>query len=207
MRRLTLTLTFLLAAAAQADDLDTLAAWMTGSFSSSAQAAADEAYFDIRLEMVPIWEERGRWLYVEQAAATALDRPYRQRVYRLSREPDGAFRSEVYALPEPLRFAGAWCEVAPLADLTAEDLVLREGCAVILERVDEATFGGSTAGTGCESTLRGATYATSEVVVTSDGIESWDRGFDAEGTQVWGAEKGPYLFDKVAPGPAPGESD
>ena len=32
--------------------------WMVGSFSSAAQAAADESYFDIRLEMVPIWTER-----------------------------------------------------------------------------------------------------------------------------------------------------
>jgi hypothetical protein len=31
-------------------------------------------------------------------------------------------------------------------------------------------------------------------------MESWDRGFDAQGNQVWGATKGPYVFDKVAGG-------
>ena len=36
--------------------------------------------------------------------------------------------------------------------------------------------------------------ATSEVVVSPGRIESWDRGFDAEGAQVWGAEKGAYVF-------------
>jgi hypothetical protein len=36
--------------------------------------------------------------------------------------------------------------------------------------------------------------ATSEVVVSPGRIESWDRGFDAEGVQVWGAEKGAYVF-------------
>jgi hypothetical protein len=25
-------------------------------------------------------------------------------------------------------------------------------------------------------------------------IVSWDRGFDASGAQVWGAEKGGYIF-------------
>ena len=72
-------------------DLETLVEWMTGSFSSEAQAAADPDYFDIRLQMVPIWPDRadGAWLYVEQAAASSLDQPYRQRVYRLSAEADG----------------------------------------------------------------------------------------------------------------------
>ena len=75
-----------LAVPASADELDTLVEWMTGSFSSQAQAQADERYYDIRLEMVPIWTDRddGRWLYVEQAAASALERPYRQRIYRVA---------------------------------------------------------------------------------------------------------------------------
>ena len=63
-----------------------LGSWMTGSFSSASQAsAAPDDYFDIRLYMVPIWDGRadGPWLYVEQAAASALERPYRQRVYQV----------------------------------------------------------------------------------------------------------------------------
>ena len=75
-----------------------LAEWMSGSFSSAAQAADDpENYFDIRLEMVPIWSERsdGPWLYVEQAAASALDRPYRQRVYHLVETEDGGTQRRV----------------------------------------------------------------------------------------------------------------
>ena len=41
-----------------------------------------------------------------------------------------------------------------------------------------------------ESTLRGASSATSEVEVHPDRVVSWDRGFDAERKHVWGAEKG-----------------
>ena len=73
---------------------------------------------------------------------------------------------------------------------------LRDGCSVFLERVDEIRFAGETRGAGCKSTLRGASYATSQVVVTREGIESWDRGFDANGRQVWGAEKGAYVFKR-----------
>jgi len=42
----------------QESDLDQLLAMMTGSFSSQAQAEADTNFFDIRLEMKPIWTDR-----------------------------------------------------------------------------------------------------------------------------------------------------
>ena len=71
--------------------------------------------------------------------------------------------------------------------------MIREGCEVYLKWVDDH-FEGSTLGEGCESTLGGASYATSEVYLGADLIESWDRGFDAAGVQVWGAEEGAYEF-------------
>ncbi len=55
-------------------------------------------------------------------------------------------------------------------------------------------FEGSTVGEGCASSLRGTSYATSEVFVADGVLASWDRGFDPRGRQVWGATAGPYLF-------------
>jgi hypothetical protein len=181
-------------------DLDRLASYMTGSFSSAAQAAADPEHFrEVSLHMTPIWTTRpdGPWLYVEQAMATTLDKPYRQRVYRLSAgaEP-GTLVSAVFELPgDPLAFAGAWREPARLDGLAPDNLIPREGCSIIL-RARGDTFVGSTQGHACASTLRGAAYATSEVTITSTMLRSWDRGFDASGTQVWGAEAGGYEFVK-----------
>lgn len=183
-------------AAATADDLATLATWLSGSFSSAAQAAADTNYFDIRLRMAPMWTDRtdGPWIYVEQATATAQDRPYRQRVYRLRDGGDGTFTSEVFALPGPRRFAGAWRHKQPLAALTPDSLLVRDGCAVVLRREADGRFAGGTVGQGCASDLRGAAYATSEVTVGPETIESWDRGFAADGSQAWGATGGGYVF-------------
>ncbi|MBS4016235.1 MAG: hypothetical protein KGZ86_07390, partial [Candidatus Latescibacteria bacterium] len=67
-------------------DLQRLADYMTGYFSSEAQALADTDYFDIRLRMQRVWQNRtdGYWLYVEQAVAGYEAKPYRQRVYRVS---------------------------------------------------------------------------------------------------------------------------
>jgi hypothetical protein len=149
--------------------------------------------------MVRIWPERsdGFWLYVEQAAATRLDRPYRQRVYRVTGPVDGVFTSHVFAIPDPLRFAGDWRTDEPLSSLTPDSLSLRKGCGVALRRGEDGAFRGGTDGKECRSSLRGASYATSEVTVLSDRIVSWDRGFDESGEQVWGARQGGYVFLRV----------
>ena len=182
------------------EELQRVAHWMTGSFSSQAQAGANpDHFYDIRLFMQPIWQDRadGPWLYVEQAAAETLDRPYRQRVYRLSRIDEKTVHSEVFTLPgDPLNHAGAWQDRAPLQDLSPDDLELRQGCAIVLRQINADTYAGSTQEKHCQSSLRGAAYATSDVVVTPAQLLSWDRGFDSEDEQVWGAQAGPYAFIK-----------
>ena len=185
--------------AAGDEDLDDLASWMTGSFSSEAQSLEDEDFFHIVLHMAPIWPDRedGVWLYVEQAAADTADRPYRQRVYRVRRVGEGLFASTVFSFEQPLERAGAWRRESPLADLSPADLSERKGCTIYLERRDDAAFEGSTLGRLCTSSLRGATWASSEVVITAEGIVSWDRGWNDSGDQVWGAEKAGYRFDRM----------
>lgn len=181
-------------------DLDALYPLMVGTFSSAQQSRVDpDNYFNIRLVMVPIWNDRtdGYWLYVEQAAASTLDRPYRQRVYHLTVQDDAEapLRSEVYTLPgDPLDFAGAWDRPAVFDVIGPEDLALREGCAIHLVRQPDGTFVGATRGTGCASTLGDAAYATSEVVIRPGLLTSWDRGYTEAGEQAWGAVAGPYLF-------------
>ncbi|MFT3686602.1 MAG: chromophore lyase CpcT/CpeT [Phycisphaerales bacterium] len=118
---------------ADLDRLDMLIAWMTGSFDSAEQAAADRSYYDIRMHVAQIWTERPggssgsvRWLYVEQAMADQQSRPYRQRVYRVSALGGGVFKSEVLELPgDPLTYAGAWKTPATFASIKEDQLVSR----------------------------------------------------------------------------------
>lgn len=180
-------------------DLDYLVNWMSGSFTSEAQAEKDTNYFNIELEMVEIWKDRpdGPWIYVEQAVAEFKDKPYRQRVYQLKKRSDGKIESLVYTIPNPIQFAGDYKNNIPLLKLTPDSLTLREGCKVILQREDAGHFVGETVDKQCKSNLRGASYATSEVTINEDRIISWDRGFDEKDEQVWGAEKGGYIFLKT----------
>ena len=180
-------------------DTGKLVSFMEGSFSSEEQSKNDSDYYDIRLHMKRIWPEisSAYYLYVEQAVASAQEKPYRQRVYRITNTYEGRFESAVYTMKDPLRFAGEWKKENPLSELTPDSLTSREGCSVILTLMNEDIYEGSTEGNKCESDLRGAKYATSEVKISKDVIISWDRGYDAEGRQVWGAEKGGYIFNRI----------
>ena len=174
--------------------------YLTGSFSSYNQSQVDAEFYEIELNMVPIWQDRtdGPWLYVEQAVATASDRPYRQRVYRLEQTGENEFVSTVYSFEDPESYALAYLEDEPLSDLTPDDLSVRIGCAISVSwDASQNAFIGSTNGRDCQSTLRGATYATSEVFLHRERLVTWDRGYDDEGEQVWGAVKGGYIFDRV----------
>jgi hypothetical protein len=183
------------------DDLKILADWMTGSFSSEELVKIDSSYLDIRMEMFPIWTDRtdGYWLFVEQAVAIHAHEPYRLRVYHLTQRDEGTFVSDIYMFEDPLRFAGAWKKPELLANVTPDSLTLREGCSIILTRDATGSFIGGTVGEGCSSSLNNAVYATSEVQIAENVTYSWDRGFDAEGNRLWGAEYGGYVFKKIPP--------
>jgi hypothetical protein len=127
---------------------------------------------------------------------SALEKPYRQRVYHVSILNDTTIVSKVFEMKSPLRFAGAYKNVDLLKSLTADSLEAREGCAIMLHTKSNGTFVGSTNQQDCLSSLRGASYATSEVVISKEKLVSWDRGWDATGKQMWGAVKSGYQFVK-----------
>ena len=177
-------------------ELATLFEMMQGSFDSADQEKQDSTYFNISLRMVQIWPEQGNYLYVEQALYSMQDKPYRQRVYKLERTADDVLGSSVYEIPNDSLWIGKWKTPEAFNSLKPEDLKARQGCTVYLKSDGAGGFEGSTREMTCLSSLRGASYATSTVKVYKDRIESWDQGFDAEGNQVWGAEKGGYVFMK-----------
>lgn len=170
---------------------------MIGSFNSEEQSKNDTNYYNISLEMHQIWKDRvdGYWLYVEQAVASVKDKPYRQRIYHIY-EKNGMIKSVIYSIPEEKNLVGGWKDISIFNKLSPSTLEAREGCEVIIKRKDENTFVGSTIDKNCTSNLRGAAYATTEVVITKDKMISWDRGFNDKDEQVWGAEKGGYIFNK-----------
>lgn len=179
------------------ETLEQLIEWMTGEFDSSEQAKKDDAFKNISLKMTRVWPDRpnGVWLYIEQAVADTPDKPYRQRMYFISELNEDEYSSDIYSLPNEEKFVGAWRETSKLDELSPFDLTNKTGCTVILF-YDGFQFGGRTSKGNCKSELNGASYTTSEVTILETQISTWDRGFDADGKQVWGSESGPYVFKK-----------
>lgn len=178
-------------------NLKELFSLMQGSFDSETQSQVDTTYYNISLHMYPIWEGKGNYLYVEQALNTMQDKPYRQRIYEVTQINDSTFSSAIYKLPVDSLWIGKWKTPKAFDSLSVTDVTLKSGCEVILKRIEPNYYAGKTGDKTCESTLRGAAYATSEVEIFEDKIISWDRGFDSNNEHVWGAENGGYIFNKI----------
>lgn len=176
-------------------EMTELISCMQGSYSSECQSKEDTTYFNISLRMVPIWKTKGNYLFVEQAMFTKQDKPYRVRIYKLSQNGK-SFVSQIFTIKNEKKWIGKWNDPIQLDSLPESEIELKQGCEVVLKRVSKNNFSGQTGNKSCPSELRGASYASSIVNVTANAILSWDQGFNSEGKQVWGAEKGGYLFIK-----------
>ena len=179
------------------DALNELVSIMQGHYSSEKQSTEDKEYYNISLRMTPIWKEKGNYLFVEQAIFDKQDKPYRVRVYKVTQKSENEFMSEIYTLKNEKDWIGKWANPEAYNKLTDADLELKQGCEVVLKRVEKNKFIGATGDKTCPSELRGASFANSIVTVTQNEILSWDQGFDKEGKQVWGATKGGYRFIKM----------
>ncbi len=177
--------------------LNKLAQLMQGIYNSKSQSITDTTYYNISLIMAPIWTHRtdGKWLYVEQAMATTPDKPYRQRVYHLQHKADKVYTSDIYTIKDAMAYANATTDTEKMAKLTFDKIELKDGFTVTLNYKKKQYTGGTNLN-DCPSDLRGAKYATTIIELNNTKLLSWDRGFDANGKQVWGATKGGYVFNK-----------
>lgn len=169
---------------------------MQGNYSSQKHSERDTTYFNISLRMVPIWKNKGHYLYVEQAIFKNQNKPYRVRIYKISQRGKNDFISEIYTLKNEKEWIGKWKTPEAFNALSDNEIELKPGCGVVLHRVGKNKFAGQTGEKTCPSELRGASYASSKVTLNENEIFSWDQGFDKEGKQVWGATKGGYQFVK-----------
>ena len=176
--------------------------WMSGTWTAQAEDESGTV-LDVRLVVVPIWKDRwdAPWLYAEQALAARPENPYRQRVYHIRSDPKGGLWCDVFDVPRGgPRLAGAWREREPFSNLRPEDLIQRTGCGIRL-LPHSGRFKGSTEEKSCLSEFRGARWAMYELTVEPERMESWERGYDADGRQVWGPSGGPDVYRKVSPKP------
>ncbi|WP_438481884.1 chromophore lyase CpcT/CpeT [Oleiharenicola lentus] len=181
-----------------ASPLTKLVGQFAGSFSSAEQARGDHNFQSTVLNIVRFWPDKsdGVWLYAEQALPGGLRHPYKQTVYQLVARDDGSFECRFYDLVDPVAATGGWKNTTIINNFSTNDLRARENCTVILRAESDGSFKGITEGKGCAN-IRGAAYATTAITVTDKQITLWERGYTANGTQIWGSVHGGYVFKKI----------
>jgi CpeT/CpcT family (DUF1001) len=177
------------------DQVRAIVEHLVGVMDTSAQATAKPDAPSVRMTTCQVRVEASDpiFLYQEQALTQRLERPYRQRFLRIAPSEEGqSVESRAYKPINPETWIG-------LCDRPQEQRLVRLGdlsdaeCSVFLVPVNNIYIGNTQVG-GCSTNIRGAVRITNTIFLHAAGMDTWDRGFDAEGKQVWGAESQAYQF-------------
>jgi hypothetical protein len=172
---------------------------LVGIMDTSAQAEENPQSPDVRMTTCVIQllgvenQIDSTYLYQEQALSDKLKEPYRQRFLeiRFVEEED---KVESIAF-KPLQ-SSKWinfCDRPQNQRNINLDDVGEVVCSVSLRQL-MTIYIGETPPEGCATNVQGAVTITNTVILHSQGMDTWDRGFDEEGNQVWGAENEGYQF-------------
>ena len=169
---------------------------LTGIMETTAQAEANANFIAVRMTtcpvVVPSPDPNTVYLYQEQALVDNLAAPYRQRFLQIALSDDGKrVESRTFRPPQTETLTGL-CDEVVLRVVYATDL--GEPVCTVALRPSSLGYVGSTPPAGCPVSLRGATYLTNVIVLHENGMDTWDRGFDDDGIQVWGAQAEPYRY-------------
>jgi hypothetical protein len=184
--------------------VEEVASFLEGTMDTSLQAAANPKSANVRMTTCrialkstqPAGIDGAIFLYQEQALSTDLTKPYRQRFIQLSPSPVSQTVRSLSFKPENPTVWSGFCN-KPIADRVIERSSLGTPvCSVFLRRSGES-YVGNTPVDGCPTSARGAIRITNHIVLDKAGMNTWDRGFDASGKQVWGAKAESYQFRRM----------
>lgn len=177
------------------EHINNIVSHLVGVMDRSAQVAEDSDEVNVRMTTCAVDLESTDevFLYQEQALAQRLNEPYRQRFLRLIPSENGdSIESQAFKLANPQSWIGLCNQAESQRQIAPIDL----GEAVCTVSIYPANriYIGVTPPEGCPADVRGAVSITNTIVLHEEGMDTWDRGLDEEGNQVWGAENEPYEF-------------
>ncbi len=184
--------------------VEDVASRLEGTMDTSAQARANPKVANVRMTACRIGlsdrnsqsTNKSIFLYQEQALSPELNKPYRQRFLEISSVNSGrTVRSLSYKPVNPETAVNLCNKPASERIVKSNDLG-KPFCSVFLTRSGE-NYIGITPSQGCPANVRGAVKITNTIVLGDTNMKTWDRGFDAKGKQVWGAESNAYEFRKI----------
>lgn len=177
---------------------------LEGAMDTSAQAQAMKEAPNVRITNCQVTVKDAEttagtpvtYLYQEQAMSNKLAQPYRQRFLRIAPSADQtSVESAIFRPPTPKNWIGLCNKPVNERLIQTQDLGKSE-CSVYLKPAGEDYLGETQAG-GCPSNHKGAVKITNKILLFANGMDTWDRGFDANGQLVWGAKETPYQFRRL----------
>ena len=174
--------------------------YLLGAMDSSAQAMGDRNVPDVRITTCPISVPTisATFLYQEQGLSMNLSNPYRQRFLQIApNRSQETVEAKAFRPANPETWIGL-CD-RPVSDrIVTIDKLGEATCSLFLQPEGNG-YRGTTPTEGCPSNFRGAVKVTNTVFLDATTMETWDRGFDAQGKQVWGAEDISYQYRDINP--------
>jgi hypothetical protein len=173
---------------------------LVGTMDTSAQAATNPKIANVQMITCRVrvanpspQAKEAVFLYQEQGMADKLAKPYRQRFLRIA---PSIYSQSIESLSFKPDNLSAWVGLCnkPEGDRTVQRRDLGQPICSVFLRKTGSVYVGNTPVDGCPAKVRGAVRITNRVILHETGMDTWDRGFDAQGKQVWGAESDSYQF-------------
>ena len=154
-------------------NVDQLVNCITGKFDSNRQAQNYDQFTNIQLVIVPVWEDKDEhWLYVEEAAGSNTQEPFKQVLYNISKSKDEGIISEVYELKNPEKFTGKWKNPSFFDQITTDNITPINDCVMYITQEAMGLFKVSTKDKACSSVQNGDKYATSILEISPEALTS-----------------------------------
>ncbi len=168
-----------------------LAADMAGTFETA--IGTEDAMRDHRVRLDPLGP--GEWIYYQVNHKSDLS-VYRQRILQLEAFPDGRVQQTAWTFNDAAAHVDLWDKPEAMAALTLASLStgLEQGCAQVWSPTDGG-WNGTVDPDTCviDSKRRGTQIRIgAESKLSAESLSLAERGFDLEGTQLWGTDAGDY---------------
>lgn len=174
---------------------DAVAKRLEGTMTTSVQVKDDAPVIKVQMTTCRVKVDRNNdsvFLYQEQGIVGSLDKPYRQRFLEIttSEEANNIVYSRSYK-PDSLE---QWTNFCDSENKTVSESSLGKLVCTVTLKPFLTVYSGTTPPEGCPADVRGAVSITNRIILHQEGMDTWDRGFDESGNQVWGAEDQAYQF-------------
>jgi FKBP-type peptidyl-prolyl cis-trans isomerase/CpeT/CpcT family (DUF1001) len=179
------------------DEIATIAGQLTGTWKASESIEGDVSMM-MSIAPAPV-DGMNDTLYVESVRSNATWEPYRRAIFQLYRyKGDIRLRTYEFAIGDTAEgaFDGMWAAAELFPELSADDLI------ATLDVELESTPTGFTGATPYPypTGVAGAVEMTSSVTLDGDSMTVADRGYNADGEVVWGADTGSVFgFERSEP--------